>query len=55
VQRKAITLGVQLADRVEILTGLAIGEEVISQGFLDLKVGMRVNIKQAESSPKPKF
>ncbi|MFZ5484848.1 MAG: efflux RND transporter periplasmic adaptor subunit [Pseudomonadota bacterium] len=42
VAKVAVRAGLRLADRVEILEGLASGDQVVVKGFLDLADGVRV-------------
>ena len=41
--RRAVTSGLRIADRLEILTGLNPGERIVTRGFLGLKAGIKVD------------
>ena len=44
VQRQSVQSGLQLAEKVEIISGLALGQRVVTKGFLGLAPGMKVQI-----------
>ena len=44
VERKAVKPGLRMGERVEVLSGLTVGERVISKGFLGLASGKKVKI-----------
>lgn len=52
VKRTAVISGLNLGERVEIVQGLAQGQQVVSNGFLGLSDGMKVTIAGAEA-PQP--
>lgn len=52
-QRRAVRTGLRIADSVEILDGLAIGEQVIVRGFLGLKAGKEVRLAGEKAGKKP--
>jgi membrane fusion protein (multidrug efflux system) len=41
--RRAVTSGLRIADRLEILSGLKPGEQIVTRGFLGLKTGTKVD------------
>ncbi|MCG7988277.1 MAG: efflux RND transporter periplasmic adaptor subunit [Candidatus Thiodiazotropha weberae] len=41
--RRAVTTGVRIAGRLEILSGLKPGEAIVTRGFLGLKTGIKVD------------
>ncbi|MCU7892893.1 MAG: efflux RND transporter periplasmic adaptor subunit [Candidatus Thiodiazotropha sp. (ex Ustalcina ferruginea)] len=41
-QRQTVKSGLRITDRIEILEGLATGDQVITKGFLELQPGMKV-------------
>lgn len=51
VHRRYVTTGTRLGDKVQILTGLKAGEEVVSSGQLKLEDGMRVFIDNQVKLP----
>lgn len=48
VKRTAVRSGMRLADRVEIIDGLAEGDVVVTRGFFDLRFGRTVKISQLQ-------
>jgi membrane fusion protein (multidrug efflux system) len=50
VSRK-VQVGLRAADSVQILEGLKVGEELITSGVLQLRPGMRVQVKPAAAKP----
>ncbi len=58
VSEQPITLGTTRGDQIEVLTGLKVGEEIVSSGVFKLQPGSAVKIDNTvqpenESAPKP--
>lgn len=53
VRRRGIRTGLKLGDVVEILDGLAEGDQVVTAGFLDLVPGRKVRLQGAQPAAKP--
>ena len=52
-QRRDVTLGARMPGRVEVLSGLAVGEAVITHGTLKVRPGMPVTIKAVDDGTRP--
>jgi len=48
VERRGVTSGLRLADRVEMRAGLEAGERIVSRGFIGLKSGQKVKLISPE-------
>ncbi|KEA65166.1 putative RND efflux membrane fusion protein [Marinobacterium lacunae] len=51
VERRDVVTGSRLADRIEILDGVAPGERVVTRGFLGLVPGQSVEVVSLEGEP----
>ena len=47
VQPVRVRSGARVADRIEVLEGIAAGDRIVSRGFLGLRPGATVRIAQA--------
>jgi len=52
VSRQQVTTGLRFADKIEILSGLESGQQIVSKGFLGLKAGK--SIRTADMKPVKK-
>jgi membrane fusion protein, multidrug efflux system len=55
VSLRKIQVGLRTADSIQVLEGLKVGEELITSGILQLRAGMRVQVKQAAVKAKPEL
>jgi membrane fusion protein, multidrug efflux system len=55
VALRKVQVGLRTADSVQILEGLKVGEELITSGILQLRAGMRVQVKQAAVKARPEL
>jgi len=54
VKRVEVTSGLRIDERIEIISGLRDGQQVITKGFLSLKVGKKVKPVNETTSPENK-
>ncbi|MGD8418648.1 MAG: efflux RND transporter periplasmic adaptor subunit [Pseudomonadales bacterium] len=52
-ERRAVELGTRVPGRVEVLSGLSEGEQVITHGTLKVRPGMEVRIKAVDDGSRP--
>ena len=52
-RRIAVQTGLQFGDRIEIIEGLSIGDQVVTKGFLGLSDGKRVRAVNARKTSTP--
>lgn len=52
-ERREVTLGARMPGRVEIVSGLALGEQIITHGTLKVRPGMPVRIKAVDDGSRP--
>ncbi|UCE90388.1 MAG: efflux RND transporter periplasmic adaptor subunit [Pseudomonadota bacterium] len=52
-RRVAVQTGLQFDDRIEIIEGLSIGDQIVIKGFLGLSDGKRVRAVNARKTPTP--
>lgn len=50
VSRRHVTTGLRFTDRIEILSGLEVGQQIVSKGFLGLKVGKSVRTANSQQA-----
>jgi len=52
-ERRDVELGARVPGRVEVLSGLAVGEQIITHGTLKVRPGMTVRIKAVDDGTRP--
>jgi len=52
VSRQHVTTGLRFTDRIEIISGLDAGQQIVSKGFLGLKVGKTVRTTKPKQATK---
>lgn len=53
VQKVSIKTGAQINDRIEVIDGIEEGDVIVSEGFLDLRVGKKVRIVNSDVAGAP--
>ncbi len=51
VRRRGIHTGLRLSDAVEVVSGVSVGERVVTSGFLDLREGQKVKPTTSVAAP----
>jgi membrane fusion protein (multidrug efflux system) len=52
-ERRDVELGARIPGRVEVLSGLTVGEQIITHGTLKVRPGMTVRIKAVDDGTRP--
>lgn len=52
-ERRDVELGARMPGRVEVLSGLAVGEQIVTHGTLKVRPGMPVRIKAVDDGSRP--
>ncbi len=52
-EKRMVELGARMPGRVEVLSGLAVGEQIITHGTLKVRPGMPVRIKAVDDGSQP--
>lgn len=52
-ERREVTLGTRMPGKVEVVSGLEIGEQIITHGTLKVRPGMPVRIKAVDDGSRP--
>jgi len=53
VQKRMVELGARMPGRVEVLSGLEIGEQIVTHGTLKVRPGMPIRIKAVDDGSQP--